>query len=234
MATSLAPALPDPILAFGGANATAVSEVVGRVDFVDRDELYAARVSSLLAGARIACTIHRNAQELLASPPPAVAGCVLLGLEGTGLDGIEVLHELALREDPRAVIFLAAHPDVPNVVRAMRGGATDFLVKPARELALLQAVHNGLRHSAARHIERAARDQIRQRYADLTRRERQVLSAVAAGCLNKQIAYRMQTAERTVKTHRARVMAKIGARNTAQLIRFADQLVGAGCVPEAF
>jgi FixJ family two-component response regulator len=135
---------------------------------------------------------------------------------------------LAGREDSHPVVFLSGYGDVPTTVRAMQAGAVDFLTKPVPTATLLEAIDRALARDLARkqQVERAA--DLRARYASLTPREREVMAGVVAGRLNKQICYALDAAERTVKTHRSRVMEKMRARSVADLVRLAEELAAAG------
>src|SRR5262249_41514134 len=150
--------------------------------------------------------------------------CVLLDLRMPGSDGLALQSALEKRESTHPVIFLSAHGDIPSTVRAMRGGALDFLTKPVPTATLLEAIHRALQRDLDRHQTHAHLSDIRHRYERLTPRERQVMAGVVAGRLNKQICYALQAAERTIKTHRARVMDKMQARSVADLVRLAEEL----------
>ena len=122
------------------------------------------------------------------------------------------------------MIFLTGHADVPSSVRAMKAGAADFLTKPVDRTALLAAVQNAIERDAEARSARNELATLRARFNSLSARERQVFEAVVAGQLNKQIAADLGAAERTVKAHRARVMAKMAASSVADLVRFANRL----------
>ena len=126
------------------------------------------------------------------------------------------------------MIFVSAHADIPSTVEAMRGGALDFLTKPVPTGVLLHAIDGALRRDIERETRRARREEVKVRYATLTPRERQVMAGVVAGRLNKQICFALNSAERTVKTHRARVMDKMQAHSVAELVRLAAELNAAG------
>jgi FixJ family two-component response regulator len=122
------------------------------------------------------------------------------------------------------IIFLTGHGDIPASVRAMKAGAVDFLTKPVRREALLRAVQNALGVDAKGRAARAVLRELHDRYDNLTPREREVLIHVVSGKLNKQIAYNLGTAERTIKAHRASIMDKLGVQSIAELARLAQEL----------
>jgi FixJ family two-component response regulator len=122
------------------------------------------------------------------------------------------------------VIFLTGHGDVPSTVKAMKGGAVDYLLKPAEDEQLLDAIARALsRHSLAR-ATAAEREALRARWNRLTPREREVCALVARGLINKQIAAQLGTVEKTIKVHRARVMEKLQVDSVAELVRLYDQV----------
>jgi FixJ family two-component response regulator len=145
-----------------------------------------------------------------------------------GPDGLSVQSTLGEREDSHPVIFLSGHGDIPSTVRAMRGGAVDFLTKPVPTATLLDAIDRALARDLERHERLIHAAELKERYGTLTPRERQVMAGVIAGGLNKQICYALSAAERTVKTHRARVMSKMKVRSVAELVRLSEELEAAG------
>jgi FixJ family two-component response regulator len=162
-------------------------------------------------------------QEFLAQHDAAVPGCAVLDVAMPGLDGLVLQQVLAAGSEQRPIIFLTGKGDIPTSVRAMKAGAIDFLTKPVKEKDLLQAI------ARAQEIDSKARQSrvdlafIQAKIATLTPREREVLSHVVAGRLNKQIAGDLGTVEKTIKVHRARVMEKLGLRTVADLVRFAER-----------
>ena len=135
------------------------------------------------------------------------------------MDGFAVQQSLSAGGVERAVIFLTGTGDIPASVRAMKAGAVDFLTKPVEAAALLAAVEQALGRDAAARAARTEDDAVRRNLARLTPREREVLDGVLAGRLNKQIAWDLGTAEKTVKVHRGRMMKKMGVRTVADLVR---------------
>ncbi len=198
------------------------------VYIVDDDETVRAALQRLLRSVGLETAVFPSAREFLFHARPERPGCLVLDVrmpEMSGLDLQQVMREAGI-ELP--VIFLTGHGDVPMSVRAMKAGAADFLQKPVLEQDLLDAVHRAIARDRARRSERADTEEIRARYGTLTPREREVLAHVVGGALNKQIAGRLGTVEKTIKVHRARVMEKMGAESVAELVRLAARLGIAG------
>jgi FixJ family two-component response regulator len=155
---------------------------------------------------------------------PATPGCLVLDVALPGLDGLELQQALSDTGGARPIVFITGRGDIPTTVRAMKGGAVDFLTEPVDDTELLAAVQQAI---AADRLARAARvelDALKQPLASLTPREREVLVHVVAGRLNKQIAADLGTVEKTIKVHRARIMEKMAVRSLADLVRIAERL----------
>jgi len=205
----------------------------GVVHVVDDDNAFRRAMQRVLSAAGHKPKLYASAPEYLAANVEAEGpACVLLDLRMPGASGLDLQTALAGREDAHPVIFLSGHGDIPSTVRAMQGGALDFLTKPVRKDTLLEAIGRALRSDLERQQQRVHRVDIKQRYARLTPRERQVMAGVVAGRLNKQICFALDSAERTVKTHRARVMDKMEVRSVAELVRLAEELAAAGIALE--
>ena len=200
----------------------------GIVHVVDDDLAFRRAMGRVLTAAGHTPRLYSSADEYLACDDDRGPACVLLDLRMRGRNGLELQTALARREDARPVIFVSAHADIPSTVEAMRGGALDFLTKPVPTGVLLHAIDEALKRDIERETRRARREEVKMRYAALTPRERQVMAGVVAGRLNKQICYALNSAERTVKTHRARVMDKMQVRSVAELVRLAAELNAAG------
>jgi FixJ family two-component response regulator len=167
---------------------------------------------------------YNSPQEFLAGHDVSVPGCAVLDVSMPGLDGLQLQQALATGESHRPVIFVTGRGDVPTSVRAMKAGAIDFLTKPVASEDLLAAVARAVEQDTkARRLE-ADLVLIRARVATLTPREREVLTHVVAGRLNKQIAGDLGTAEKTIKVHRGRMMEKLGVRTVADLVRMAEKI----------
>lgn len=164
---------------------------------------------------------YASAADFQRRPPSAGIECAVVDVQLPGLTGLELQRALAASSDPTPIVFLTAHGDIAMSVQAMKSGAIDFLTKPADQEALLQAVARGLAQSREGRQEQARLQEVRDRYATLTTRERQVFAEVVTGKLNKQIAFDLGTAERTIKAHRHKVMEKMKANSVADLFRMA-------------
>ncbi|HEY2797369.1 MAG TPA: response regulator [Thermoanaerobaculia bacterium] len=191
---------------------------------VDDDDGFRTAVTRLLHAAGFEVRAYASAGDFLLAEEDPVPGCVLLDLRMPGPNGLDLQASLARRGAPLPIIFLTAHGDVAASVRAMKGGAEDFLTKPVKREVLLSAIRDAIRGDEARRGSREEIQIIRKRYEALSPRERSVLDHVVAGRLNKQIASAIGASERTVKAHRARVMSKMGASSVAELVRAIDRL----------
>jgi FixJ family two-component response regulator len=165
-----------------------------------------------------------SAEEFLARPRDDGPACLILDQCLPGLSGLGLQRALAERDPGLPVVFLTSHGDIPMSVRAMKAGAADFLTKPFREEEILSVVGQALARSARAQGERAEADEIRRRAEALSPREREVLSLVVRGLLNKQAGRALGVTEGTIKVHRARVMRKMRARSLADLVRMAVRL----------
>jgi FixJ family two-component response regulator len=196
------------------------------VHIVDDSESVRRALCRLLRVAGYEVKEYASAEALLAESlefeeRPVV---VLADLVLPGLDGIALAAQLGLRPAAPPVVFLSARAAVSSSVRAMKGGAIDFLEKPADEPELLEAVGRAVAHSRERLLDHQRLAEISRRYATLTRREREVLGLVVAGLLNKQVASELAVSEKTVKVHRARAVRKMGAQSLPDLVRMAARL----------
>jgi FixJ family two-component response regulator len=186
---------------------------------VDDDASYLTATARLLRASGFQVKPFGSAVEFLAALPPAPEGCVLADLQMPGMNGLELQAELARRAQPLPVVFLTGQGDIPSSVKAMRQGAEDFLTKLAPESELLNAIRRAVARGA---VERAARDRqaaVRALLALLSPREREVLSRVVQGRLNKQIAAELGISERTVKLHRTSLTTKLGVPSVAELTK---------------
>jgi FixJ family two-component response regulator len=190
----------------------------------DDDSLRKALTRLLRAAGYDVCTYSSAGDFALASREKNRRGCVLLDVRMPGPSGLDLQEALAREEEPLPVIFLTAHGDVPTSVRAMKAGAVDFLTKPIKRDTLLNAVRTALARDARLHTSHEQLRDLRTRFAKLTPRERDVFELVVAGSLNKQIAAELSMAERTVKAHRAQVMAKMQVASLAELVHVADRM----------
>jgi FixJ family two-component response regulator len=200
-----------------------MSEPPPTVFLVDDDPSFLKGLSRLLRSAGLAVATFSSAAQFLEAHDPSQPGCLVLDVAMPGLDGLALQKALAEAGSARPIVFLTGQGDIPKSVRAMKGGAVDFLTKPVDDAVLLQAIEVALRRDAENRRLGSELAEIRRRWGTLTPREREVLQHVIAGRRNKQIASALGTVERTVKLHRSRVMAKMNARSVAELVRLAEQ-----------
>jgi two-component system response regulator FixJ len=186
---------------------------------VDDDQDVRESLKVLLEFADYNVLIFESAVQFLASDLQGRGGCLIVDIRMPDMDGLELQDELLKREIDLPVIVITGHGDVPLAVRAMRAGAVDFLEKPFREEALLEAVQRAFRHKPRRNA--AKTDEVRARLEALTEREREVLNLVVEGQTNKEVARVLDISPRTVDIHRAHVMEKMHAKTLADLVRMA-------------
>ncbi len=194
------------------------------VFLIDDDPGVLKSLTRLLQTAGYKTKAFSSSEAFLEEHDPSVPGCALLDLTMPGLDGLELQQELAGKATSRPIVFLTGHGNVPVSVRAMKAGAVDFLLKPVKRDDLLEAVG---RAAALDKVARRADEERRAIYAlleKLTPRETEVLTHVIAGRLNKQIAANLGTVEKTIKVHRSRMMAKMGVRTVATLVRLTQKV----------
>jgi FixJ family two-component response regulator len=200
------------------------AETPATVFIVDDEESVRKALARLARSAGMTARTFPTAEAFLAESRMVAASCLVLDVRLPGLNGLELQEALARKGYPIATIFITGHGDVPTSVRAMKAGAVDFLQKPFAGGDLLDAVRRAVdrtREAVARQADVAS---IRQRYDTLTPRERQVFSLVVAGLSNKQVGGELGAAEKTIKIHRGRVMAKMGADSLPDLVRMGGLL----------
>jgi FixJ family two-component response regulator len=194
------------------------------VRVVDDDASFRTAVTRLLSAAKYKVRGYASAAEFLDSDPRTEPGCILLDLKMPGVTGFDLQQSLARLEERLPIVFLSGHGDIPASVRALKGGAVDFLTKPVRRAVLLRAVENALEIDAQARTVSAELRELHKRYENLTPREREVLAHVVSGKLNKQIAFDLGTSERTIKAHRWHIMSKLAIHSVAELVRIAQSL----------
>lgn len=168
--------------------------------------------------------IFASALEFLADPRAEVPSCLVLDISLPGLNGLDLQKQVAAERPDMPIIFITGYGDVPKTVQAMKAGAVEFLTKPFSDEVLLSAVRQALVRSETTLDQAAEMRTLRERYESLSSRERQVMSLVAAGLLNKQVGSDLGISEITVKAHRGRVMQKMKADSLADLVNMAARL----------
>jgi FixJ family two-component response regulator len=186
---------------------------------VEDDESVRRALSNLFQSVGMDVKLFGSASEMLQSKLPATASCLVLDVRLPGLSGLDFQTELAKANINIPIIFMSGHGDIPMTVRAMKGGAVDFLTKPFRDQDMLDAV------GAAIERDRKRREtDLQTRFETLTPREREIFAFVSSGLMNKQIAGELGLAEITVKIHRGHITRKMGAKSLAELVRQAEAL----------
>jgi FixJ family two-component response regulator len=191
---------------------------------IDDDPEFRDSVARLLRSVGLQIREFSSVSEFCKADPPDGPSCLVLDVRMPGGSGLELQRDLVAANRQLPIIFITAHADVPMTVQAMKGGAIEFLTKPFRDQALLDAVEAGLARDRARRESDKALETLRQRLETLSSREREVMIQVTAGRLNKQIANDIGIAESTVKVHRTHLMRKMKARSLPELSRMADIL----------
>jgi FixJ family two-component response regulator len=193
------------------------------VHVVDDDESFLYAMSRLLRASGFLSRTYSSAREFLEERRTDEPGCVVVDLHMPDLGGLDLQAVLAQSRYPLPVLFLTGHADTASTVRAMRGGAEDFLEKTATKELVLDAVRRALARNAQEREERSHRDELRARFAAISAREREVLDHVLRGRLNKQIAGDLGIHERTVKVHRKAIMTKLSVRSVAALAQLSQE-----------
>ncbi len=190
----------------------------------DDDASVRTAVARLLRASGYEVALHESATELLEKPFGAERGCILLDVRMPALSGLQLQERLALAGSTLPIVFLTGHGDIPMSERAIKAGAEDFLSKPVSKATLLGAVQRALAHWDERRELNARLGAMRALVATLTPRETEVFAMVVRGNLNKQIAHKLGTSERTIKAHRKRIMEKLRVRSLAELVSVAERL----------
>jgi len=194
------------------------------VAIVDDDESIRKALVRMLGGAGMEVLAFSSAKEFLAVVETEQVSCVVSDLRMPEIDGLHLQSALAERMPDVSLVFVTGHGDVPSTVQAMKSGAVDFLEKPVKRADLLEAIARATKRTHRAEAEAVDLNSLKQRYAKLTPRERQVFALVAAGLLNKQIAAELGNAEKTIKQHRGAVMVKMQADSLADLVLMAEHL----------
>lgn len=194
------------------------------VFIVDDDAAMRRSLVNLIRSVGLRPVAFSSADEFLNAQRPDIPACLVLDVRMPAISGLELQGRLAALGSALPVVFISGHADVPMSVQAMKGGAVEFLTKPFRDQALLDAVHHALDADRKTRKVRSGVEDLRRRFTSLSPRERDVLALVVAGRLNKQIAGELGTSEATVKIHRHNVMAKMAAESLPDLVRMVDRL----------
>lgn len=193
------------------------------VFIVDDDERMREALSELLASHGMRAIAFGSAGDYVSANKPDVPACLILDVELPDINGLDLQRQIAAGDHP-PIVFITGHGDIPSSVRAIKHGAVDFLTKPFSDSDLMAAIDAAIAQDREKRSERADVGVLRQRYLDLTPREREVLPLVVSGLLNKQAAAELGISEVTLEIHRRNVMHKMAAASLADLVRIAERL----------
>ena len=201
-----------------------MTESIPIVFVVDDDRSVRQALEWLIESAGLRPLTFASAREFLASPRALTPSCLVLDVTLPDLNGLELQARIARDRVDMPIIFITGYGDVPMTVRAMKAGALEFLTKPFDDDVLLRAIRHAIERSRTALGREAEMETLRDRYASLSRREREVMALVASGLLNKQVAHELLISEITVKAHRGKVMRKMQAHSFADLVNIAGRL----------
>ena len=194
------------------------------VFIVDDDAGVRESIKDLVESVGLRAESFPTAREFLSSDRPDGPSCLVLDVRLPGISGLDLQHEMRKAGVKIPIIFISGHADVPMSVKAVKSGAFEFLTKPFRDQDLLDVIQRALSRDRSLRETQKQLAQLQQRYAGLSAREREVMSLVVSGLLNKQIAAELGASETTIKIHRGHVMQKMEAKSLPELVRMADKL----------
>jgi RNA polymerase sigma factor (sigma-70 family) len=201
-----------------------VTESEAIVYVIDDDAQTRDALKNLMRSVGLHVEVFASAQDFLRSKRPDMPACLVLDVRLRGLSGLDLQKRMAEAKIEVPIIFITGYGDIPMTVQAMKAGAVEFLTKPFRNQELLDAIQQALERDRTTREQRAKNEELHTRYDSLTSREREVMTLVVAGLLNKQIAGELGTSETTVKNHRHQLMEKMGADSVAELVKMAYKL----------